>query len=208
LQLLGNKRISQLMKYVMNQRWFSLGDDFAILDEKGVQAYHVDAESSSAGNRFLFRDRKHTELACVSQKSLADGPAYEIFHGDDLQAVVRKDSFPSQHCRFAIDILGPDDLHAEGNLIDHEYTFTREGKPVGRVSKSWFARTNSYGIDVNGNEDELLLLAGAMVIDLCCRGDTQPPPSPPNKSSVVSTSAGGRHLRPKCSYAGLAARRP
>jgi uncharacterized protein YxjI len=196
------------MKYVLNRRWFSLGDDFAILDEKGVQAYHVDAESSSAGNRFLFRDRKHAELACVSQKTLPDGPAYEIFHGDDLQAVIRKGSFPAEQCRFAADVFGPDDLHAQGNLHDREYIFTREGKAVGRVSKSWFARTDSYGVEVNGNEDELLLLAGAMVIDLCCNSEIQPASSVPNKSSVASTSAGGRHLRPKCSYAGLVARRP
>jgi uncharacterized protein YxjI len=199
------------MKYVLNQQWFSLGDDFAILDEKGVQAYHVDAETSAAGNRFLFRDRKHAELACVNQKTLNDRPAYEIFHGDDLQAVVRKDSFPSEECRFAVDAHWPDDLHAQGNLLDHEYTFTREGKTVGRVSKSWFGRTGSYGIDVNGNEDELLLLAGAMVIDLCCRDETQAPSSAPNKSAspvAVSRSAGGRHLSPKCSYAGLVARRP
>jgi len=96
------------------------------------------------------------------------GPAFEIYHGDDLQAVVPKENFSRSHCKFCAEVSAPDDLHAEGSLDGQEYTFTREGRAVGRVSKSLFG-SGSYGVEVGRGEDELVLLASAFVIDLCCQ---------------------------------------
>ena len=155
------------MKYALKQKWFSLGNDFPIVDEKGLEAYRVDGSTAKGNTRISFRDRKDTELAFISQKMHSTGPAFEIYHGDDLQAVVRKDNFSPHHCNFSAEASAPDDLHAEGNLDGREYTFTREGRPVGRVSKSLFG-TGSYGVEVGRGEDELVLLASACVIDLCC----------------------------------------
>jgi uncharacterized protein YxjI len=156
------------MKYALKQKWFSLGKKFPIVDEKGLEAYRVDGSALAVGKRMSFRDRQNTELAFISQKMHSTGPAFEIYHGDDLQAVVRKDNFSPRHCKFCAEVSAPDDLHAEGNLDSQEYTFTREGKPVGRVSKSLFGN-GSYGVEVGRGEDELVLLASAFVIDLCCQ---------------------------------------
>ena len=156
------------MKYALKQKWFSLGKKFPIVDEKGLEAYCVDGSALSVGKRMSFRDRENTELAFISHKMHSTGPAFEIYHGDDLQAVVRKDTFSLDHCTFCTEVTAPDDLHAQGNLDAQEYTFMREGKPVGRVSKSLFGR-GSYGVEVGRGEDELVLLASAFVIDLCCQ---------------------------------------
>ena len=63
---------------------------------------------------------------------------------------------------------GPDDLVADGDFWEHEYEFTRHGRPVARVSKRFFSWTDTYGIDVAPGEDDVLVLASAVVIDLCC----------------------------------------
>jgi uncharacterized protein YxjI len=157
------------MKYALKQKWMSLKNDFAIVDEKGLEAYRVDGSAVVAGKKISFRDRKDTELAFINQKMQATGPAFEIYHGDDLQAIVRKDGFSGDRCKFACEGSAPDDLHAEGNLIAREYLFTREGRPVGRVSKSLFGSKETYGVEVGRGEDELMLLASAFVIDLCCQ---------------------------------------
>jgi uncharacterized protein YxjI len=158
------------MKYAVKQKWMSMGEMFPIVDEKGREAFLLDGAAFKAGKKLSFRDHDDTELAFINHKLQSWGPTFEIYHGDDLQAVVRKDTFKPDKCKFAGEVAAPDDLHAEGNLTGHEYTFTREGKPVGRVSKSLFHRTGTYGVEVGRGEDELLLLAGAMVIDLCCHG--------------------------------------
>ena len=157
------------MKYALKQKWFALGKKFPIVDEKGLEAYRVDGSALTVGKKMSFRDRENTELAFISHKMISGGPAFEIYHGDDLQAVVRKDNFSARHCKFSADVSAPDDLHAEGNLTGREYTFTREGRPVGRVSKSLFGSKGTYGVEVGRGEDELMLLASAFVIDLCCQ---------------------------------------
>lgn len=155
------------MKYLMKQKWLSLGDEFVVSDERGREIYRVDGATFAFGKNLTFYDRRDSELAYVARKTPSSGPTYEIYHGDDLQAVIRKGKFPPLRCRFSVEMPCPDDLHAEGNLADREYTFTREGKPVGRVSKLFFRPSDSYGVDVGRGEDDLLLLASAIVIDLC-----------------------------------------
>ncbi len=157
------------MKYELKQHWIANGV-FPIVDEKGREAFLIDGSAMKSGSKVSFRDRDDTELAFINRKVQPCGPTFEIYHGDDLQAVVREDTFKPDRCKFASEAAAPDDLHAEGNLNGHEYTFTREGRPVGRVSKSLFHRRGTYGVEVGRGEDELMLLASAVVIDLCCHG--------------------------------------
>jgi uncharacterized protein YxjI len=52
-----------------------------------------------------------------------------------------------------------------------EYTFTRGEKVVATVSKQWFALGDTYGVEVADGEDDILLLASAVVVDMSCHGD-------------------------------------
>ena len=67
-----------------------------------------------------------------------------------------------------MDVPGPDDLLAEGDFLDHEYTFSRHGQRVAAVSKRWFSWTDTYGVDVAEGEDDVLVLASTVVIDMAC----------------------------------------
>ena len=52
--------------------------------------------------------------------------------------------------------------------MDHEYAFRRHGNVVASVSKRWFSWTDTYGIDVAEAENDILILASAVVIDQAC----------------------------------------
>ena len=156
------------MRYVMRQKILALGDDFTIRDEEGRDVYVVDGKVFSIGSKLAIRDMAGTELAFIKQKLLAWGPTYEIYRGGALAAVVKKELFAFFHHRFTVDVPGPDDLEAEGNLTDHEYEFRRGERVVATVSKRWFSWTDTYGIDVVPEEDDVLILASAVVVDLAC----------------------------------------
>jgi uncharacterized protein YxjI len=160
------------MQYLMKQKLFCLGNDFAIKDAAGRDVYYVDgAAFTLLGERLTFQDMQGMPLAQIRQKFLSWGPTYEIWYGSDLAAVVKKHLFTFLRCSFSVDVPGPDDLEATGSFMDYEYTFTRAGQPVATVSKRFFALTDTYGVDIDATEDDVLILAATVVIDLCCHND-------------------------------------
>ena len=159
------------MRYVLKQKLLSWGDDFHIRDEAGRDVYFVDGKAFSLGDRLSFQDLEGHELAFIKQKLLALGKTYEIHRGGGLAAVVKKALFAPFRHRFTVDVPGPDDLEAEGNFTDHEYTFRRGDRTVATVSKRWFSWTDTYGVEIADGEDPVLILASAVVVDQACHPD-------------------------------------
>ena len=155
----------------MKQKLFSFGDDFTIRDELGNDVYLIDGKVFCLGNQLSFQDMHQRELAYIKQKLLSWGPTYEIYRSGSLVAVVSKHLFTFVHCVFTVDVPGPDYLVAEGNLMDHEYAFRRGSCEVATVSKRWFSWTDSYGVETVEGEDDILLLASTVVIDMACHPD-------------------------------------
>ena len=160
------------MRFLMKQKLFSIGDDFIIRDEHDQEIYFVDGKAFSIGNQLSFQDMQGRELAFIKQKVLKLGPTYEIHRDGELAAVVHKKLFTFFNCRFTVDDdHGPADLEASGDFTDHEYTFTRAGQPVAAVSKQWFTWMDTYGVEVADGEDDVLVLACTVVIDMACHPD-------------------------------------
>jgi uncharacterized protein YxjI len=155
----------------MKQKIFTLADDFTIRDEAGEDRFRVNGKVFSIGAKLSFQDMQGHELAFIKQRLLHWGPTYEIYRNGDLVAVVKKKLFTFFHCTFTVDVPGPDDLTAEGRCTDHEYTFTRASGVAATVSKQWFAWSDTYGVDIRDGEDDILLLASTVVIDMACHGD-------------------------------------
>ncbi len=156
------------MRYLMKQKLFSLGDDFYIQNESGQNVFFVDGKVFALGDHLSFQDLAGNELAFIRQKLLAWGPTYEIYRNGTLYATIKKEIFTFFHCRFSVDVPGPDDLEAEGDFLDHEYSFTRQGRTVATVSKQWFSWADTYGVEIADSEDDVLLLASTVVIDMAC----------------------------------------
>jgi uncharacterized protein YxjI len=161
------------MRYIMRERILSWGDDFTIKDAEGRDAYHVDGKVLSFGDKLSFRDMQGNELALIDQKLLSLGAQYEIIRGGKTIAVVKKHLFSPLRAKFTVDVPGPGDLEAKGNILDHEYVFERGGRDVARVSKKWFSLADSYAIDIDQGEDNVLILASAVVIDLVSHPDAK-----------------------------------
>jgi len=159
------------MRYMMKQKLFCWGDDFTIQNEAGENVFFVDGKAFSFGDKLSFQDMQKNELAFIRQKLLSWGPTYEITRGGALAAVVKKKLFTLFRCKFTVDVPGPDDLEAQGSFLDMEYSFTRAGKTVAEVSKRWFSFGDTYGVDICEGEDDILILASTVVIDMVCHSD-------------------------------------
>jgi uncharacterized protein YxjI len=113
------------------------------------------------------------ELAYIRQKLLSWGPTYEISKGDQPLAVVHKELFTFFKCTFTVDVPGPNDLEAQGDFLDHSYVFMRNGSQVAEVSKQWFTLGDTYGVQIAQGEDDVLILASTVVIDMACHGNNR-----------------------------------
>ena len=159
------------MRYVMKQKLFAWGDDFVIRDADEAACFLVDGKAFSLGNKLSFQDMDGRELAFIQQKLLAWGPTYEVYRDGRLTAVVKKELFTFFKCRFSVDVPGPDDLEVEGDFMDREYSFLRGAAAVAAVSKQWFRWADTYGVDIADGEDDVLILASTVVIDLVCHSE-------------------------------------
>jgi uncharacterized protein YxjI len=159
------------MRFVMKERLFSWGGDFYIKDENDRALFFVDGKAFSFGDQLSFQDMNGNELAYIKQKLLSWGPTFEIYRESELFAVVKKELFSFFRHVFTVDVPGPNDLTAEGDFWDHEYTFNRSDRVVAQVSKKWFAWSDTYGVEIAEDEDAVLVLASAVVIDQVCHDE-------------------------------------
>ncbi len=154
------------MRYLIRERFFRLGEDSDITDESGRPVLQVDGKVFSLRDRLVLRDPAGNEVAQVQRRILALRPTYEIAVGGREVAAVRKHFFTPFGDRFTIDIPGPDDLEMEGNLLDHEFAIRRGDRTVATVSKRWFTLRDTYGVEIAPGEDDVLILASVLALDL------------------------------------------
>ncbi|MDP2274598.1 MAG: LURP-one-related family protein [Archangium sp.] len=160
------------MRYLLRQDLLSFGDDFTIKNEAGEPVFQVDGKAFTlVREKLAFEDMQGQELAFIRERIIALTPSYEILRNGEVAAVVKKDLINLFRCGFTVDVPGPDDLEAQGSLLDHEYTFTRGSRTVATVSKRWFSFTDTYGVEIEPGEDPVLILASTVVIDMICHAD-------------------------------------
>ena len=152
------------MRYTLKHKVFSIGRDSMIKDGDGKDVYFVDGAAISIGRKLTIKDMAGNELASIHQKLIALTPSFEIHEKGGLSASVSM-KLLSLTDRLKIDVPGPDDLEARGNLLHHEYAIQRGGREVAHVSKRWVALTDSYGVEIDNDQNQVLLLACAVVID-------------------------------------------
>jgi uncharacterized protein YxjI len=152
--------------YLIRERFFRLGEDSDITDDQGRPVLHVDGKVLTLHDRLVLRDPEGREVAQVRRKLVAMRPTYQISVAGEQAAEVRKHLFTPFHDRFTIDVPGPDDLEMEGDLLDHEFTIRRGGQTVATVSKRWFSMRDTYAVDVAPGQDDLLILASVLALDL------------------------------------------
>jgi uncharacterized protein YxjI len=156
------------MRYMMKKALFSLGDDFYIKDKNGQDRFFVDGKAFSIGNQLSFQDLSGKELCYISQVVLSLGQNYEIYKDGALWATVEKELFTFFKCRFDIEEAGATPLETEGDFLDHDYVFTRGGNPVAQVSMEFFTVADTYGVEIADGEEDVLILAATVVIDMAC----------------------------------------
>lgn len=142
----------------------TFGDDFGIKDESGQEQYYVDGKAFSIGKKLSFLDDNKREVAFISQKLMSLTPTYKIKRQGRVVATVKK-KLLTMRPKFVLDVPGSNDYQVIGDFIGHEYTIKRGSRNVARISKRFFSYTDTYGVEIVGG-DNVLILCAVIIIDL------------------------------------------
>ena len=155
-----------MMRYVMKQKLFTIGEKFSIFDQDDQDVYHCRAKIFTLGNQLFFADARDQDIFFIKQKLLSWVSTHEIYQADNVYATIKKEPFTFFKSVFHVDVVGKEPLEIVGNFFQHEYTFSRSGRQIAEVSKQFFAFSDTYGIDIAPGEDDALILATVVVIDM------------------------------------------
>jgi uncharacterized protein YxjI len=153
--------------YMIRQKTFAFGDDYFVVNANRQQCFKIDGKVRLVKESLVLRDMQGKELYRLSEKVIRVRESYDIVRGDTVVARVHNAIVDPLRERFDIEIPGGEKMTARGKIIWAEYTVTRGDRPVAQITKrfSWLAR-DSYGVAVAPGEDDALILAIAVVIDM------------------------------------------
>lgn len=153
--------------FCMREKVFDIGNDFWIEDSDGEKAYKVDGKAVRFRETFVLEDASGKELATIKEKKLAIRDTMTIEVGG-REAKVHKRLLGIRD-RYVVDFEDGEDYTAKGNFFDHEYEIERDGDKVAEVSRKWFRVRDTYGVEIEGEQNVPLLLAITVCIDALSR---------------------------------------
>ena len=155
-------------RYIMRQRVFAIGQDFFINNAAGQPVFKIDGKVRLIKESLKFRDMQGNLLYKLDEKVLRIRESFNILGPNgQVAARVHNAIVDPLRERFMIDIPGGENMMTRGKVIWAQYDILRGGRPVGKISKqfSWIGR-DQYVVDVMQGEDDCLILAITVVIDM------------------------------------------
>jgi uncharacterized protein YxjI len=153
-------------RYQMREKLVSIGDDYWIENSQGEKVFKVDGKALRIRQTLLFEDRSGRELAKIQERMLRIKDSMEIEGpGGEQMAVVKKALITPLRDRWTVNIKGGPDLEVQGNILDHEYTIGAGRDKVAEVSKKWFRVRDTYGVEIEPGQDDILILAITVCVD-------------------------------------------
>jgi uncharacterized protein YxjI len=155
-------------RYLMRQRVFAIGQDFVINNAAGEPVFKIEGKVRLIKEALKFRDMQGNLLYKLDEKVLRIRESFNILTPDgQVAARVHNAIIDPLRERFTIEIPGGEDMITKGKVMWAQYDVLRGSQPVAKISKqfSWVGR-DQYVVDVMQGEDDCLILAITVVIDM------------------------------------------
>lgn len=159
-------------RYKIRQKMISIGDDFWIENQDGQRVFKVDGKALRLRKTLVFEDVNGNKLCQIQERWL---PIKETMAIDDANgnqmATVKKALIAPLRDRWSVNVKGGPDLDVQGNILDHEYSIKQGWNKVAEVSKKWISLTDTYVVEIDEGQNDILILASAVAIDMMAHDD-------------------------------------
>ena len=164
-------------RYKIRQKMFSIGDDFWIENQEGRRVFKVDGKALRLRKTLIFEDMNGNELCQIQERWLPIRETMAIDGPDGEQiAVVKKALIAPLRDRWSVNVKNGPDLDVQGNILDHEYSIKEGWNKIAEVSKKWLSLTDTYGVEIDSSQNDILILAVAIAIDMMVHDDDDKKP--------------------------------
>ena len=159
-------------RYKIRQNLISIGDDFWIENQEGRKVFKVDGKALRLRKTLVFEDMQGNKLCQIQERWLPIKETMAIDGPDGKQiAVVKKAFIAPLRDRWDVKVNDGPDLDVQGNIFDHEYAIKQGWNKVAQVSKKWFRLTDTYGVEIDEGQNDILILAIVVAIDMMVHDD-------------------------------------
>ena len=153
-------------RYQMREKLLSIGDDSWIENGQGAKVFKVDGKALRVRKTLNFEDRSGRVLCRIQERMLRIKDTMEVEGpGGERVALVKKALITPLRDRFTVKIKNGPDLEVQGNILDHQYTIGEGRNKVAEVSKKWFRIRDTYGVEIEPGQDDIVILAVTVCID-------------------------------------------
>jgi len=115
----------------------------------------------------IFEDMDGNKLCQIQERWLPIKETMAIDGPDGKQmAVVKKALITPLRDKWDVKVKDGPDLDVQGDILDHEYDIKHGWNKVAEVSKKWFRLTDTYGVEIDKGQNDILILAIAVAIDM------------------------------------------
>ena len=163
---LGTRR-SNATRYQMRQKMVSIGQDFWIENDQGQKVFKVDGKALRVRDTLKFEDASGNELCKIQERMLRVKDSMEIEGpGGERLAMVKKALITPLRDRWVVKIGDGPDLDVQGSILDHEYRIGEGRDKIAESSKKWFRIRDTYGVQIDPGQHDVLILAVTVAIDM------------------------------------------
>ena len=154
-------------RYKIRQKMLSIGDDFWIENQEGERVFKVDGKALRLRKTLFFEDMNGNKLCKIQERLLAIKDTMVVEDPDGNQmSVIKKGLIAPLGDHWTVTVRNGPDLDVQGNILDHEYSISERRKKIAEVSKKWLSLTDTYGVEIDAEQNDILILAVAIAIDM------------------------------------------
>ena len=149
--------------YLLRRNLASI-EGYLVYDSTDAHVYRFRGHLSFPAQRWSMHDAAGTEVATLARPPLHVHPTFTVSRPGRSDVVIRKASFAPVREAWRIEGAEEGDIDLQGDVLDHEFTFTQDGHAVGTASRRWVTLTDAYALQLAGL-DPVLAIAACVGID-------------------------------------------
>lgn len=158
----SNRRLA--MRFLIQQKFFTLKDRFFIKDERGYDCYEIADKLVTVGNKFWVNTVDGNNLYFMRQKLFHLMPHYEIYQGEEVVANVRaRFRFFRAKVEVQSDRFG--DILITGNVMNWDFEIKRGDEMLAVINKHILKVRDTYTLEIMARIDPAFMIALAILVD-------------------------------------------